>query len=58
MKAKYNRRSIQYRIFHWFNTLTFNDIRRAKNHIFLAIGEFLTVLLFFFVIFILPFFFR
>lgn len=57
MKTKYNRRSWKYRIFHWFNTLTFNDVRRAKSFIFAAIGELLTVLLLFFVIFILPSFF-
>ena len=57
MKVKHNRRSFKYRIFHWFNTLTFNDVRRAKRFIFAAIDELLTVLLLLFVIFILPSFF-
>ena len=58
MKAKRNRYSIRYRIFHWFNTLTLKDVKRASKYIFSTFGELLTILFLLFVIFILPSFFH
>lgn len=51
---KRTRNSIRYRIFHWFNTLTFNDFRHVKNMVFYWSVEILTALLLLSFIFILP----
>ena len=54
MKQKYNRHSIKYRINHFINATTYEDVKRARALIFAAIGEVATCALILFIIFILP----
>ena len=53
-EMKRTRNSIKYRIFHWFNTLSYNDFIHVKNIIVYWVVEILTILLLFFFIFIIP----
>ena len=51
---KYNRKSIRYRVTHWLNGITMNDIKRVKSAVLSTTGEIMTVLLMLFCMFILP----
>ena len=54
---KRTRKSVKYQLFHFYNGLCKNDFIRAKNITVYWFVEIFTAIIFFFIIFIIPFLF-